>query len=74
MTSKQIVKDLLYYLNKRSGYIQTDTDNYYSYKKLRKAIMDCLKQAMADGYEKGCRDTEAAELFEKTLISGKEDW
>ena len=74
MTSKQIVEDLLYYLKNHPGYIQSDTNNYYSYKKLRKAIIDCLKQAMTDGYEKGCQDTKTSELFDKTLISGKEDW
>ena len=73
MTSKQIVNDVLNHFKIHPGYIQTDTNNYYSYKKLRKAIRDCLKQAMTDGYEKGCQDTKAFELFDKTLISGKED-
>lgn len=76
MTSKQIVEDFLHFLNTHKGYIVTDTgaDQTYNYIELRKAIIDCLKQAMADGYEKGCRDTEASELFDKTLISVKQDW
>lgn len=73
MTDKQIVKDLLHYLKNHSGYIQSDNGNYYSYKKLRKAIINCLKQAMEDGYQKGHVEAEAAALYDVT-IGGHKDW
>ena len=53
MTDKQIVEDFLYFLNNHRGYITTDTDNTYHYLELRKAIINCLNQAMEDGYNKG---------------------
>lgn len=53
MTDKQIVEDFLNFLNNHRGYIVTDTDNTYNYIELRKAIINCLNQAMEDGYNKG---------------------
>ena len=58
MTDKQIVEDLLQYFNNHPGYIDTDND-IYNYKKIRKAIINCLKQAMEDGYKKGHIEAEA---------------
>ena len=53
MTDKQIVEDFLRFLNNHRGYITTDTDNTYNYLELRKAIINCLNQAMEDEYNKG---------------------
>ena len=55
MTSKQIVEDFLHFLDTHKGYIVTDTgaDQTYNYLELRTAIIDCLQQAMVDGYNKG---------------------
>ena len=53
MTDKQIVEDFLHFLNNHRGYVTTDTDNTYHYLELRKAIINCLNQAMEDGYNKG---------------------
>lgn len=52
MTDKQIVEDLLQYFNNHPGYIDTD-NGIYNYKKIRRAIINCIKQAMEDGYNKG---------------------
>lgn len=75
MTDKQIVEDFLYFLNTHKGYIVTDTgaDQTYSYPELRKAIINCLKQAMDDGYNKGHIEVEAAALYDVT-IGGHKDW
>lgn len=72
MTDKQIVEDLLQYFNNHPGYIDTDND-IYNYKKIRKAIINCLKQAMEDGYKKGHIEAEAQALYDVS-ISGKKDW
>ena len=72
MTDKQIVEDLLYYFNKHPGYIDTG-NGIYKYKKIRRAIMNCLKQAMEDGYKKGHLEAEAAALYDVT-IGGHKDW
>lgn len=55
MTDKQIVEDFLHFLYTHKGYIVTDTgaDQTYDYLELRKAIINCLSQAMEDGYNKG---------------------
>ena len=75
ITDKQIVEDLLQYFNNHPGYIDTDND-IYNYKKIRKAIINCLKQAMEDGYAKCLNEaiSQAEMDFDKTLISGKKDW
>ena len=55
MTDKQIVEDFLHFLNTHRGYIVTDTgaNQTYNYLELRKAFINCLNQAMEDGYNKG---------------------
>lgn len=75
MTDKQIVKDFLHFLNTHEGYIVTDTgaDQTYNYLELRKAIINCLNQAMEDGYKKGHIEAEAAVLYDIT-IGGHKDW
>lgn len=72
MTDKQIVEDLLQYFNTHPGYIDTD-NGIYKYKKIRKAIINCIKQAMEDGYKKGHIEAEAAALYDVT-IGGHKDW
>ena len=73
MTDKQIVEDFLNFLNNHRGYIVTDTDNTYHYFELRKAIINCLNQAIKDGYKKGHIEAEANALYDVS-ISGKKDW
>lgn len=73
MTDKQIVEDFLHFLNTHKGYIVTDTgcDQTYNYKELRRAIINCLTQAMEDEYKKG--HIEAQALYDIS-VSGKKDW
>ena len=75
MTDKQIVEDFLHFLHTHKGYIVTDTgaDQTYNYLELRKAIINCLNQAMEDGYKKGHIEAEAAALYDVT-IGGHKDW
>lgn len=73
MTDKQIVEDFLHFLNTHKGYIVADTDNTYNYLELRKAIINCLNQAMEDGYNKGHIEAEAQALYDVS-IAGKKDW
>ena len=70
MTSKQIVEDFLHFLDNHRGYITTDTDNTYHYLELRTAIIDCLKQAMEDGYNKA----QAEALFDVSVSQTQKDW
>lgn len=76
MTDKQIVEDFLYLLNNKEGLISTLTDHVITYKELRTAIINCLHQAMEDGYAKCLNEalSQAEMDFDKTLISGKKDW
>ena len=53
MTDKQIVEDFLHFLNTHKGNMVTGADLTYNYRELRKAIINCLNQAMEDGYNKG---------------------
>ena len=73
MTDKQIVEDFLYLLNNKEGLISTLTGYVVTYKELRKAIINCLNQAMEDGYKKGHIEAEAAALYDVS-ISGHKDW
>lgn len=75
MTDKQIVEDFLHFLKTHKGYIVTDTgtDQTYNYLELRRAIINCLNQAMEDGYKKGHIEAEAAALYDVT-IGGHKDW
>ncbi len=61
MTSKQKVEDFLQFLNYKNGSIVTD-NGAYSYKEMREAIINCLKQAMEDGYKQGQLDEETSTL------------
>lgn len=75
MTDKQIVKDFLHFLNNHKGHIITDkgVEQTYSCIELRKAIINCLNQAMEDGYKKGHTEAEANALYDVT-IGGHKDW
>ena len=78
MTSKRIVKE---FLNKPNNIvfpmfrIEDDSGNLIEVyeRELKEAIVDCLKQAMEDGYKRGQVETEAANLFDVT-IGGHKDW
>ena len=72
MTSKQIVEDFLHFLDTHKGYIVTDTgaDQTYNYLELRTAIIDCLKQAMEDGYNKA----QAEALFDASVSQVQKDY
>jgi hypothetical protein len=74
MTDKQIVEDFLYVLNKHRGYITTDTDNTYHYLELRTSIINCLNQAMEDGYKQGYNKAEADALFDVSVSQMQKDW
>ena len=76
MTDKQIVEDFLHFLNTHKGYIVTDTgaDQTYNYTELRKAIINCLKQAMEDGYREGYSASEAEALFDISVSQTQKDW
>lgn len=73
MTDKQIVEDFLYLLNNKEGLISTLSGHVVTYKELRTAIINCLSQAMEDGYKKGHTEAEAAALYDVT-IGGHKDW
>lgn len=75
MTDKQIVEDFLHFLNTHKGYIVTDTgaDQTYNYLELRRAIINCLNQAMEDGFRASQIKLNAEDLYEVS-ISGKKDW
>lgn len=73
MTDKQIVEDFLYLLNNKEGLISTLTGHVITYKELRTSIINCLNQAMEDGYKKGHIEAEANALYDVS-ISGKKDW
>ena len=72
MTSKQKVEVLLYFLNNESDSVVTDFGSF-TYTELRSAIIDCLKQAMEDGYKQGRLEAEAEALYDVT-IGGHKDW
>lgn len=73
MTDKQIVEDFLYLLNNKEGLISTLSGHVITYKELRTAVINCLSQAMEDGYKKGHIEAEAAALYDVT-IGGHKDW
>lgn len=68
MTSKQKVKYFLHFLENNQTKIYTQGGTL-TFAEMREAIIDCLKQAMADGY----KDAECAALFDVT-IGGHKDW
>ena len=59
MTSKQKVKHFLHFLENNQTEIYTQ-DSTITFDEMRDAIIDCLKQAMADGYKQGHIEAEAA--------------
>jgi hypothetical protein len=71
---KKIVEEFLYFLNNHSGHIVTDTGNIYEYKRLRTAIINCLKCARDDGYKDGCAKSEAEALFDTSISQVQNDW
>ena len=75
MTYKQIVEDFLHFLNTHKGYIVTDTgaNQTYNYLELRRAIINCLNQAIEDGYKKGRIEAETNALYDVN-IGGHKDW
>lgn len=68
MTSKQKVKHFLHFLENNQTEIHTQGGTI-TFAEMREAIIDCFKQAMADGY----KDAECAALFDVT-IGGHKDW
>lgn len=74
MTDKQKVNDFLKFLQEHPSSI-INTGNYiYSYSSLRESIIKTLQMAYGKGQIKGFNECQEQELFDKTLISGKEDW
>lgn len=74
MTDKQRVNDFLNFLQEHPDSIVA-TENYtYTYSSLRESVIKTLSMAYGDGQVKGFNDCQEQELFDKTLISGKEDW
>ena len=74
MNEKQTVKDFIDFLDKYSDSIICTGENTYTYSTLRESIIKTLQMAYGDGEVKGFNDCQEQELFDKTLISGKEDW
>lgn len=74
MTDKQRVNDFLKFLQEHPDYIMVGKNESYTYSSLRESITKTLKMAYGDGQIKGFNDCQEQELFDKTLISGKEDW
>lgn len=74
MTEKEIVKDFVDFLEKHSDSIVCTGENTYTYKILKDSIIRTLSMAYGDGEVKGFTNARSEELFDKTLISNKEDW
>ena len=78
MTSKHIVKE---FLSKPNNIVfpmfcaEDENDNLVDIyeKDLKDAIIDCLKQAMENGYKQGHLEAEASALYDVT-IGGHKDW
>ena len=74
MNDKQRVKDFLDFLEQHpDNIIATDYYNH-PYSSLRDSIIKTLQMAYSDGKVEGFNDCRGQELWDKTLISGKEDW
>ena len=69
MTDKQIVEDFLHFLMTHKGYVVTRTGDgqTYSYLELRKSIINCLNQAMEDGYNKGSMEANINASYYTTM-------
>ena len=74
MTHKSCVRDFLEYLAQHEDEIIITEKHSYTNATLRDSIMKTLQMAYRDGQVKGFNDCQAQELFDKTLISSKEDW
>lgn len=74
MTHKSCVRDFLEFLEKHPDSVITTENHTYSYSTLRKSIIKTLEMAYGDGKIAGFNNCQARELFDKTLISNKEDW
>ena len=74
MTHKSCVRDFLEFLEKHPDSVITTENHTYSYSTLRESIIQTLKMAYSDGEVAGFNNYQAEELFDKTLISNKEDW
>jgi hypothetical protein len=74
MTDKQIVEDFLAVLNHKDGLISTFTGHVITYKELRTSIINCLNQAMEDGYKNGYSKAEADALFDVSVSQVQKDW
>lgn len=74
MTHKSYVRDFLEFLEKHPDSVITTENRTYSYSTLRKSIIKTLEMAYGDGKVAGFNNYQAGELFDKTLISNKEDW
>ncbi len=74
MTHKSCVKDFLDFLSKHEDSIINTENHTYTYSTLRDSIIKTLQMAYGDGELKGFNECQAQELFDKTLISNKEDW
>ena len=70
MTDKQIVKEFLDLLGCKEGLISTLNGNVVTYKELRTSIINCLSEAMEDGYKK----SEAETLFDVSVSQIQKDW
>ena len=74
MTDKQRVNDFLKFLEEHPDSIVVGKNESYTYSSLRESVIRTLSMAYGDGQIKGFNDCQEQELFDKTLISGKEDW
>ena len=74
MTEKQTVKDFLNFLEQHPDSIINTENHTYTYSTLMDSIIKTLSMAYGDGELKGFNDCQEQELFDKTLISEKEDW
>lgn len=74
MTDKQRVSDFLKFLQEHPDSIMVGKNESYTYSSLRESITKTLQMAYGDGQVKGFNDCQEQELFDKTLMSGKEDW
>ncbi len=73
MTHKSCVKDFLEYLAQHEDEIIITEKHTYTNSTLRESIINCLNQAMEDGYKKGHIEAEANALYDVT-IGGHKDW
>ena len=73
MTHKSCVRDFLEFLAKHEDSIINTEKHTYTYSTLRESIIKTLAMAYGDGKIEGFNDCQAQELFDKTLISRKED-